>query len=97
MSHTAHFIWDDGEGESCCSSLYLETRNLLRVACGKAAEARLQNNHDLAERYELKIRSLTQSLSNLRKTGHLGEARVYSGNAFETAFANARPEHLKIL
>lgn len=97
MMHTAKFNWDDGQGESFCSPLYLETRDMLRMAAGKAAEARLVRDHALAEQFEFKVRTLTSSLERLRTEGHLGVGRRFHESDFATAFAKASGRRLEIL
>lgn len=97
MLHTAKFAWDDGQGESYCSALYLETRDMLRVAAGKAAEARLHRDPELADQFEFKARTLMQSLDRLRREGHLGDARRFHDPRDTTPFMRASGRKLQIL
>jgi hypothetical protein len=95
--HDAKFAWDDGQGESTCSSMYLETRCLQRVAAGKAAEARLQRQYQLAAEFDTKARNLAMRLDELRKTGHLGRVSEFRGSEFRNAFATATVATLTLI
>jgi hypothetical protein len=95
--HDARFTWDDGLGESNCSSLYLETRMFQRVAAGKAAEARLQRQYQIAAEYDTKARNLSLRLDALRKAGHIGRLNEFRGGEFRNAFATATVASLAIV
>jgi hypothetical protein len=93
---SAKFVWDDGTGQTWCSPLYLETRNFQRVAVGRAAEARLNQNAALADDFDLKAHKLARQLTELREAGHVGRSEPRATSAFRETFAKVDPATLTL-
>lgn len=94
---SAKFVWDDGTGQTWCSPLYLETRNFQRVALGRAAEARLDQDTALADDFDQKVQKLARQLTELRQAGHVGHSEPRSTSAFCETFAKVEPSALKLV
>lgn len=97
VAHTVHFTWDDGSGQTHCTPLYLEVRDFHRVACGHAADARLNGRVELAEDFDQKARVLARQMADLRAVGHVGRSLQVSQTVFHEAFAHRAGESLSIL
>lgn len=93
----SRFSWDNGKGETICSSIYLEKRNFQRMALGRAAEARLLGKPELATTFEEQARRLSQEMESLQKAGHVGESRQFQQGEFRAAFDAAKASDLKLL
>lgn len=97
VSLDARFSWDNGRGETQCSSVYLERRNFHRMAAGRAAEARLLGKIELAASFEEQARRLGREMEELQKVGHVGASKNFHQGEFRAAFDSARFEDLKIV
>ncbi|WP_028310018.1 hypothetical protein [Derxia gummosa] len=95
--HDTKFVWDDGRGETWCTREYVETRYLHRIALGRAAEARLGGQNDVAEEFEHKARGLSRTLQRLRDQGHLGRNEAYENGEFSKAFKSMNADSLRVL
>lgn len=97
MDYDAKFVWDDGQGETTCTSDYFETRCFQRVALGKAAEARLNKDERTAVDYEAKARSFASRLDDMRRAGHIGKNTRYSEGEFRERFKNVTSATMSVI
>lgn len=97
LDYNAKFVWDDGQGETTCTSDYFEARCFQRVALGKAAEARLAKDERGAVEYESKARAFALRLDDMRRAGHIGKNTRYTESEFRERFKNTTANTMSII